>query len=154
MCLIVLVGIDTKGQKYLVLDRYGTKKIRIYPGEQVVFKLRDQGIKQQAVITKLGDSTIVLAGDVYLSLNEFDTFYFDRPRLRGLRNSSWVLVAGFLIAAAVEPLVEEAFYDPGESVMIALGITAVAQSTRLYQWKKFKLNKRSRIWIGGVSKSP
>lgn len=146
--------VELQAQKYLVLDRYGTKKIRIYPGEEVVFKLKGQKKKQRAKLTQLQDSVVVLAGDVYLKLDDFDSFYFDRSGLRVLRGSSWLLVGGFMIAAAVEPLVSEPFYDRTESVVIGLGILAVAQSTRLYQWKRFKLNRRSRIWIGDTSGSP
>ena len=149
--LVPSLPLELQAQKYLVLDRYGTKKIRIYPGEEVVFKLKGQKKKQTALLTQLQDSTVVLAGDVYLKLSDFDTFYFDRPRLRALRGNSWVLIGGFMIAAAVEPLVSNPFYDRKQSALISLGILAVAQSTRLYQWKKFKLNRRSRAWIGDTS---
>ena len=74
---------------------------------------------------------------------------FHRTHWKALRYGTLIPAAGFLIAAAVHPTVSNPFYDQEESALIGLGFLALGQSFRLLEWKKFKINKNSRIWVGG-----
>lgn len=138
-------------QDYLVLDRYGTKRMRIPVGSEVTFKLKGDKRKYTRRLVQLTDSMVVMGNfDIYLKLDDFDSFYFYRPRWRTLRYGTLIPAAGFLIGAAVHPLVDNPQYDQGDSTWIGLGFIALGQTFRLLEWKRFKITKKSRIWVGGI----
>lgn len=138
-------------QQYLVLDRYGKNRIRIPLGSEVTFKLHGDKRKHSSRIMGLADSVVIMGDlDIYLHLSDFEAFYFHRSHWTALRMGTLVPVAGFLIAAAVHPTISNPFYDQEESALIGLGFLAAGQSFRLLEWKKFKVNKNARIWVGGV----
>lgn len=68
------------GQKYLMLDRYSTERIRISIGEQVVFRVKNDPFKKTDVIIGLQDSVVSLAKYGEISLAEFDIFYLVRAK--------------------------------------------------------------------------
>ena len=149
--LLLLGSLQAAAQQYLVLDRYGTKRIRIPLGSEVYFKLKGDNRKHKNRIVQLTDSIVVMGNyDIYLKLSDFDSFYFHRKFWRNLRHGTLVPAAGFLIGAAVHPTIEEPFYDQKESAFIGLGFIALGQSFRLLEWQRFKINKNSRIWVGGI----
>ncbi len=149
--VINLLGLaEAQAQDYLVLDRYGTKRIRIPVGSEIQFKLKGDKRLYSNYLTQLVDSVVILGNhDIYLKLEDFDSFWFPRKHWRSLRYATMIPAAGFLLGAAVHPLVEEPFYDPGESALTGLAILGLGQSFRLLEWKRFKINKNSRIWVGG-----
>lgn len=149
---MVLMGLiaESNGQQYLVLDRYGSKRIRIPIGSEVVYRLKGDDRIYRNYITELTDSIVIMGNrDVYLKLNEFDSFYFDRPMWTRLRQGTMVIGTGFLVSAAVHPLVDDPFYDQSSSAMIGLVSIGIGQSFRLFERKRFKLRRNSRVWVGG-----
>ncbi len=149
--IIMLGCVELQAQDYLVLDRYGTKRIRIPLGSEVTFKLKGDKRKHTSRLVQLTDSLVVMGNyDIYLKLDDFDSFYFHRNQWRTLRYGTLIPAAGFLIGAAVHPTVDNPQYDAGDSALIGLGFIALGQSFRLLEWKRFKINKNSRIWVGGV----
>jgi hypothetical protein len=140
-----------QAQQYLVLDRYGTARIKIPMGSEVTFKLKGDRKKHSARLIGLADSVVIMGdNDIYLRLDDFEAFYFHRSHWKALRYGTLVPAAGFLIAAAVHPTVSNPFYDQEESALIGLGFLALGQTFRLLEWKKFKVNKNARIWLGGI----
>jgi hypothetical protein len=137
-------------QQYLVLDRYGKNRIRIPMGSEVTFTLKGDKRKYSSRLVGLVDSLVIMGNnDIYLKLEDFDTFYFHRTHWKVLRYGTLVPATGFLIAAAVHPTVSNPFYDQKESALIGLGFLALGQSFRLLEWKKFKVSKNARVWVGG-----
>lgn len=137
-------------QQYLVLDRYGKNRIRIPMGSEVTFTLKGDKRKHSSRLVGLVDSLVIMGNnDIYLKLEDFDTFYFHRTHWKVLRYGTLVPATGFLIAAAVHPTVSNPFYDQEESALIGLGFLALGQSFRLLEWKKFKVSKNARVWVGG-----
>ena len=137
-------------QQYLVLDRYGKNRIRIPMGSEVTFTLKGDKRKHSSRLVGLADSLVIMGNnDIYLKLEDFDTFYFHRTHWKVLRYGTLVPATGFLIAAAVHPTVSNPFYDQEESALIGLGFLALGQSFRLLEWKKFRVSKNARVWVGG-----
>ena len=149
---LLLFGLyeEANAQQYLVLDRYGTKRIRLPLGSEVTYSLKGDDRIYRNYITQLTDSIVIMGNnDVYLKLDEFDSFYFDRALWTRLRQGTTVIAAGFFVSAAVHPLVDDPFYDQSESAVIGLFALGIGQSFRLLERKRFRLKKNSRIWVGG-----
>ena len=119
-------------------------------GSEVTFTLKGDKHKHTNRLAGLVDSIVIMGNnDIYLHLEDFEAFYFRRDHWKALRYGTMVPATGFLIAAAVHPLVSNPFYDQSESAYIGLAFLALGQSFRLLEWKKFRLSKNSRIWVGG-----
>jgi len=147
LCLLNVLP-ETLAQRYLVLDRYGKKRIRIYPGDEIWFRQKDNKTFFHDYVHALTDSSIYLGSVGYeLPLSEFETFYFPNTLMRTLESGNYSIAGGFLFAAAVEPLVGNARYDAQESATIGSGALALGLFSRLFRWKKFKINKNSRIRV-------
>jgi hypothetical protein len=152
ICICIQVGLCSSlfGQQYLVLDRYGKNRIRIPLGSEVTFKLKGDRNKHRTLLVGLADSVVIMGDrDIYLRLEDFEAFFFERSHWKVLRYGTLIPATGFLIGAAVYPLVDDPFYDQSDSAIIGLGFVALGQSFRLLEWKKFKINKSSRVWVGG-----
>ena len=138
-------------QQYLVLDRYGKTRVKLPMGSEVTFTLKGDKRKYQSRIVAVADSVVILGDlDIYLKFDDFETFYFHRAHWKALRYGTLIPATGFLIGAAVHPLVSNPFYDQQDSALIGLGFLALGQSFRLFEWKKFKVSKNARIWVAGV----
>jgi hypothetical protein len=137
-------------QQYLVLDRYGKSRVRIPLGSEVIFKLKGDDRKHSRRLVGIADSVVIMGNnDIYLHLNDFEVFYFHRTHWKALRYGTMLPAAGFLIGAAIYPLMNNPFYDQEDSALIGLGFLALGQSFRLLEWKKFKVNKNARVWVAG-----
>ena len=149
--LMMLCYTSVSAQQYLVLDRYGKTRVKIPMGSEITFKLKGDKRKHQSRIVGVADSVVILGDrDIYLRFDDFETFYFHRAHWKALRYGTLIPAAGFLISAAVHPLVSNPFYDQQEAAIIGVGFLALGQTFRLLEWKKFKLDKNARVWVGGV----
>ena len=148
--LLLLCCTNIYAQQYLVVDRYGKSRVKIPMGSEITFKLKGDRRKHQSVLVGVADSIVIMGDrDIYLRLDDFEAFYFHRAHWKALRYGTMIPAAGFLIAAAVHPTISNPFYDQKESALIGLGFLAVGQSFRLFEWKKFRLTKNARVWVGG-----
>ena len=148
--IIVLSGYTLSAQQYLVLDRYGKNRVKLPMGSEVTFKLKGDKRKHQSRIVGIADSVVIMGDrDIYLRMDDFETFYFHRSHWKALRYGTLVPAAGFLVSAAVHPLISNPFYDQQEAAFIGLGFLALGQTFRLFEWKKFKVSRNARIWVGG-----
>jgi hypothetical protein len=153
ICLSIWLFFQTSlyAQQYLVLDRYGKTRVKLPMGSEVTFTLKGDRRKYQSRIVAVADSVVIMGDlDIYLKFDDFETFYFHRAHWKALRYGTLIPAAGFLIGAAVHPLVSNPFYDQQDSALIGLGFLALGQSFRLFEWKKFKVSKNARIWVAGV----
>ena len=149
--LIITLSVQQAySQKYLVLDRYGKKRIKLYPGDELWFKQKENKTFFHDYILSLTDSSVYLGSVGYeLPLDEFAIFYFPNTGVRALEAGAQSLAGGFLIAAAVEPLVSNAFYDAQESALIGSSALGASLISRLFRWKKFRVTKNSRVRVLG-----
>lgn len=139
-------------QKYIVLDRYSPKRIYITEGQAIRFSLKgDKAIFNDHIETLNEiDSTIFLAGaKINVHTREFSTFYFDRTWVRPMQAGLGFIGGGFLLSAAVHPLMgNNANYDPKEQAIIGASALAIGQVIRIFKVRKFKIKtNRSRARI-------
>lgn len=145
---VLLLGTTSAAaQQFLVLDRYGKKQIKITVGSTVHFSTHDlPKVRYTDVITGFGDSTILFRRlKAAVPLSAIRAFYFPRPQWRVLRNSSYWFGGGFLLSAAV--LSPSAQFNPDEALVVGGSVIVLGQLSRLLDWKRFRITKRSRIRI-------
>lgn len=135
----------------LVLDRYSAQRTKIPPGSEIIFRLHTSPHRISDYIGSMNphDSTVYLVqAGVHVPLRDFKTFYFRRNFPDAMAPKLSFVGSGFLFAAAVAPLMgDNISYSRSESAIIGASGLALAQSMRLFRWKKFHVNKRSRIRI-------
>ncbi len=147
VCLILLLVSSAKAQRFLVLDRYGKKRIKLFEGEQIYFKQTNNRILYRAHILELKDTSLVLAGSQHeLSLNQIAAVYFPR-KITVFRSGFNYLGSGFLFAGLIHPTIADAQYEARESLIAGSSLLILSQVIRLFKWKKFSINARSRIRI-------
>jgi len=136
----------------MLLDKYGTKRTKLFAGDDIIFKQKDNPTRFNDYIWQLKDTSLVL-GSVQLEmpLSDFDSFYFQRNGILFVSAGSNYIAGGFLFAAAVEPLISDAQYSAQESALIGASFFAFAQLLKLFKWKKFKIGKRGRARIINTS---
>ena len=146
----------TTTQKVLVLDRYGTKRIKLIEGDRIWFSLKkDSKVRYKDYIAQLNDSTITLANrKTKIKLSEISALYFTNGIMTWLNAGSYFVGGGFLISAAVHPLVGDAQYDQTEAAIIGASFIAISQITRFLKRKKYKINSNTRIRILDLSFQP
>lgn len=151
--LLICIGNTLLAQRYLVVDRYGMKRIKLAEGDRITFSLKKDGkIRYKDYIAELQDSSIVLANrKISVKLSEISALYFNNDLMLWLQGGSTFVGAGFVINAAVHPLVSDAQYDPKESLIIGASFLAISQVARLLRRKKFKINDNTRIRILDLS---
>lgn len=139
-------------QKYIVLDKYSPKRIYITEGEAIRFSLKgDKAIFNDYIeILNETDSTIFLSGaKINIQMREFSTFYFDRAWVKPVQSGLGFIGGGFLLSAAVYPLMgNNANYDPKEQAIIGASALVIGQAIRLFKVRKFNIKpKHSRARI-------
>jgi hypothetical protein len=137
-------------QKFLVLDRYTTKRIKLQVGDPIWFRLKGEGMfRMNDYIKELRDTTLVLGKrDQEIALSDIEAFYFHRGFWRALGPKMAFMGAGFLISGLVQPLIGGAQYDRGEAFAIGASAVVLSQSTRIFYRKRFRLGtSRARARI-------
>ncbi len=138
-------------QKYLVLDKYSLKRIYISEGDVIRFSLKGDKAIFNDRIGELNevDSTIFLEGaKIVIPIKEFSTFYFPRPWTNASRAGLGLIGGGFLISAAVYPLMgNNVNYEPKEQFVIGTTALVLGQLTRFFKVKTFRINRNSRIRV-------
>lgn len=153
--ILLCLSNSLMAQKYLVLDRYGMKRIKLAEGDKIWFSLKQDVSKKyryKDVIAELQDSTILLENrKTAIKLSDISAIYFTRGEMLWLTGGAHTVATGFLFGAAVHPLINEAQYDQKESAIIGLGFLALGQVARLFVRKNYKINENTRIRILDLS---
>ena len=144
----VLPAGSASAQKYLVLDKYGIKRIKIKEGEGLMFRHKESGKIYRDRILQLGDSTLRLEKlDYEIKLSEIDRVYFERGATRALSSGFAVLGTGFLLSSGIGKLTDAQGYSPEEHLWLGLGFMALSRAVLLFRFRKFRINKNGRIRI-------
>lgn len=141
-------------QKVLIIDRYGTNRIKLVEGDEIWFSLKKDGNKfrYKDIIERLGDSTVYLANrETTIKLSEISALYFTRGGMVFFTTSSYFVGGGFLMSSAVHPLITDAQYDQKESAIIGVSFLALGQLARLFRRRRYKINDNTRVRILDLS---
>lgn len=137
--------------KYIMLDRYGLKRIRLPEGTEIYFKLQGDKRKTRDYIGEIWekDTAIYLVQSKQaVPLHEFRSFHFPRRHVSMISNQAIFVGCGFLFAAAVADLIPARLYDQRESAIIGGSFLVFSQSVKVFKWKNFKIKpgkSRARI---------
>ncbi len=140
------------GQKYLMLDRYSTERIRIGIGEQVVFRIKNDPFKKTDIIIGLQDSVVSLAKYGEIALAEFEVFYLVRAKGKFKGLSKVLNTAGIFFGAMA---VSEAFRGSKESnnayitrqIVYSASAFAASQVCRVLHKRRYEITPKTRIRI-------
>ena len=140
-------------QKVLIADRYTTKRIKLYEGDPIWFKLKGEDqIRTRDAIEELRDTTIVLQNKNHaISIYEIESLYFHRKFFKEFAPKLGYVGGGFLFSALVHPLIPNARYDREEAAIIGGSAMAAGQASKLFDRKRYKINKNTRIRIIDLS---
>ena len=133
-------------QQVLTADKFGTNRKKWYAGDKLHFRLNTTETAFAEKILMLQDSTIY-AETVKFDLKELQSISYRRRYPDFMIYNCSLVGSGFLFAALVAPLVSNKRYDPTESFIIGASFLTIAQPFRLFRWKKYPNDSRSRIRI-------
>lgn len=140
--------VQAPNQKFLVLDRYTTKRIKLYEGDFIWFKLKNDDFRMKDYIKELKDSTLVLAKrNKEIRLTEIESFYFTRSGWQLASRGLGYIGGGFLLSAAVYPLMGNPQYDQRESAITGLTALAISQFAKLFHRKRYQVTDNTRVRI-------
>lgn len=136
-------------QKYLAIDSYGTKRLKLEVGDDIHFKIKGDKTLFYDKIKMLNDSSVVMEkSDTAIPLHEFEEFRFKRKGVNLARAGALFLGAGYLFAAAIHPAVSNPEYDQKEATIIGSSFIAANIILRFFKWKKYNVaGERSRVQI-------
>lgn len=139
---------QAQNQKFLVLDRYTTKRIKLYEGDALWIKLKNEDFRMKDYIKELKDSTLVLGKrDMEIQLSNIEDFYFHRSGWKAATASLSYVGGGFLFSAAIHPLIRDAQYIRKDAAIIGLTSVAFAQIARLFHRKRYHVGPNTRVRI-------
>ncbi|GAA4823051.1 hypothetical protein [Algivirga pacifica] len=150
--LLLLTFLSLQGalaQTFLAIDRYDAKRIKLYEGDQLWFKVKDDNFLHEDEILALKDSSVVMSkSGAEIPLTAFEEIRFKRKGIEIARIGTLGLGLGFLLSAAIEPAVSNNEYDAGEHAAIGAGFIAANLILRFFKWKKYPIEKeKARVQI-------
>lgn len=154
LLFVIQTGYSQLNLKFLVLDRYGMKQIKLAEGDKIWFSIKGEKRRYKDVIAKLNenDSTITLAKRKHdLKVSDISHFYFYRSGMLWLTGGTSFIGTGFAISSAVHPLVGEAQYSQKEHAILGASFIGIGQLARLFVRKKYTVTKNTRVRIMDLS---
>lgn len=143
--------LGTVSGKYIMLDRYGAKRIRLPEESEIYFKLVGEKRKTRDYIGEIWEkdtAVYLVQSKQAIPLRDFQSFHFPRKHIPMLSNQAVFVGCGFLFAAAVADLIPTRMYDQRESAIIGGAFLAISQPMKLFKWKNFRIKpgkSRARI---------
>lgn len=146
---LLLVSAASFGQKFLAIDKYKAKRIRLQVGDEVRYKLKGNKTVFKDQIKSLNDSTVTMVNaDTNIPLSLFDEFRFNRNAMDVLSGGTAVLGVGFLLSGAIHPLVGDPTYSQEEAFVMGGSFAAISGIFRLLRWNKYKVGTdKARVQI-------
>jgi hypothetical protein len=134
--------------RYVVVERFGGKRLRLVEGDELHFKLKGQSALYNDVITGFRDSLIFISSGIRINTKDISSVYKLRKSWKAIRIGMQTVGAGFIIFPSLAYFTSRNKYSPKESIIIGSSMIALSQFLRFIpRWKKYKMDKNSRIWI-------
>lgn len=114
-------GVFSFAQKQLVLLKGQKVLLRLYPGDEITFKVRGSKTKRISYINNLFDTALVAHRDV-ISLHKIERLYFDRGNLLNVVGGLFVI--GGLGYVAIDQLNMVAVHKQSFQIHERVGIPA------------------------------
>jgi hypothetical protein len=132
----------------VVVEKLGGKRLRLVEGDELHFKLKGQTALYNDIITGFRDSVIFISSGIKINTRDISTVYKRRKSWTAIRIGMQTVGAGFIIFPSLAYFTSKNKYSPKESIIIGASMIGLSQFLRLIpKWKKFKMDKNSRIWI-------
>jgi hypothetical protein len=150
LLLALLAGAQAFGQdRYLIADRYTAKRIKMQEGDPIGFELKGEKTQYKDFIGRLHqDSIYLVRRQMSIPVSDISVLYFDKSYfVTYLRGGTGFIGTGFLLSAAVHPLMRQPMYDRQEAFFIGSSFWAVNRLLGLFRTKKFKINEKSRLRV-------
>ncbi|WP_375561054.1 hypothetical protein ACE193_00440 [Bernardetia sp. OM2101] len=129
---------NSKGY-YLTLNKPGRKKrIRFYVGDELKFKLKDEGFKRTATITAIDSNSISINGVAKIPLEDFRVIQISKKHIKAVRLTVTTGGVLFMALGVGNTLLKK----DGSEVMITAGFISLVsiQFLRLFENRNYKLN--------------
>lgn len=142
-------GIISFAQKQLVLLKGQKVLLRLYPGDEITFKVRGSKSKRVSYINNLFDTALVAHRDV-ISLHKIERLYFDQGNLLNVVGGLFVVAGvGYLVIDQVNlVLVNKQSFQIDESVGIpAAVLVGVGLPMMLVRKKSQRIGGRYRLFV-------
>jgi hypothetical protein len=144
----VVLPLTLAQSRYVVVEKLGGKRLRLVEGDDFSFRLRDQTALYNDVIVGFRDSTVIISSGIQIHTKNIAAVYRKRKSLQALRIGMQTVGIGFIVFPTMAYLFSENKYSPRESITIGASMIAFGQLFRLIpKWRKYKMDKNSRIWI-------
>jgi hypothetical protein len=144
--LILFFCTQSVAQNVLTADKFGTNRKKWYAGDRLTYRLKTADVRFSERVLQIGDS-VIFTESIKFDIKELDKIYFRRRYSDFMVYNGAVVGCGFLFAALVAPLVSNKRYDERESLVIGSSFLFISQSFRVFRWKKYPNDARSRIRI-------
>lgn len=130
-------------QKFLVLDRYGTKRLKLREGDKIRFKQKMNNVIFNDHIALLKDTSLHIAtSHLEIPLSDFHRLYFRRNIPHYIQKSTLYMGVGFLFSGLISFGVRRE-----DGILAGTGFLLISQSMHFFKWRKYNFNRRARIRI-------
>lgn len=138
-------------QKFLAVDNYGRNRRKIYEGQRIIFKMKDEKTVYKDELYALRDSSIILyKSNTEIPLSEIEVIKFPRPLPRLFFGGFGFIGTGFLVSGAVNRG-EETRKSKDMQLVQGAAFWALAIAMRPFFWKNYKLEKNSQAQVIDVT---
>ncbi|MBT1702140.1 hypothetical protein [Chryseosolibacter indicus] len=145
--LALPLGFSAYGQKQLVLLRKQDVILRLYPGDEIVFRVKGSKIKRTSYVNNLSDTSVVTHRDT-IPFHRIEKLYFKQTRRYNIIGGALVFggAALFLIDQLNYTVIQgnDASIDSGVSAA-SLSAIAVGLPMLLIRKKSQKINYKYRL---------
>ena len=146
-CLLLVASQNAMGQKQLLLMKGEKVLLRLYPGDEIVFKLKNSKRKVVTYVNNLSDTAVVTHRDT-IPFRKIERLYFDQTAFHNR------LGVNLMVAGATLFLIDQLNYsviqgnDPsldGWTSRVSLGAIGIGLPLWLARKKSQKVNYKYRL---------
>ncbi|MBB6461300.1 hypothetical protein [Flammeovirga kamogawensis] len=140
-------------QKFIAVDNFGRNRKKIYEGDQIIFKMKDEKTVYKDNVYALKDSSFILyKSGTEIPLSEVETIKFARVFPRVLFGGFGFIGTGFLVSGAVQRGQLDSNGNSNikhKDAQLVQGAVfwALAIAMRPFFWKNYKLGKNSQAQV-------
>lgn len=153
LCFLIVISHHSFAQKQLLLMKGEKVLLRLYPGDEIVFKMKGSDRKWVTYINNLSDTSVVVHRDT-IPFSRIERLYFDQTAFHNR------LGANLVIAGATLFLIDQLNYsliqgnDPsldGWTTRVSLAAVGIGVPLWLAKKKSRKVNFKYRLFMARES---